>query len=174
MGTLCIFSGTAIADMPVVYKDGTRSIFQISAPDFWQVRAGGPRLISPPGSEDERLIARVIGLEPTGDKGAWVGFMSPFGVSNAAQAEEYLKNIGRSLVGEPNVTERSRIRVGGLPASRFAGTGRRDGKTVNFTAVIIDLPGNRVAVSLAVLESGANPGLVADINEIYGSFRSLR
>ncbi|WP_171178598.1 hypothetical protein [Ruegeria sp. HKCCD8929] len=164
----------ACADMPVVYKSDGQALFRLNAPDFWQVRAGGPRVITPPDSDEARLINRVIGLEPVAEGGVWVGFMSPHGVANFEQARDYLRNIGRSVVDDPQVQSESRTRVGGLPAARYAGTGRRGGRAVNFTAVLIDLPDNRVAISMAVIEGGANPDLVEDINAIYGSFRAVR
>lgn len=171
---LSLFPLSVEAEMPVTYKSDNRALFQVSAPDFWQVRAGGPRVLTPPGGDEARLINRVIGFEPVAEQGAWVGFMSPNGVATFAQAEDYLRNIGRSVVQDPEVTGQSRLRIGGLPAAKYTGTGRRDRRTVEFTAVLIDLPGNRVAISLAVLEAGANSELISDINAIYDSFRALR
>lgn len=162
----------AFADMPLTYVSDGKALFHLSAPDFWQVRSGGLRALKPPGSEEARLINRVIGFEPEAEPGVWVGFMSPNGVSTFAQAEEYLRNIGKSVVSDPELREQSRIRVGGLPAARYAGTGRRNGRAVAFTAVLVDLPGKRVAISLAVVEAGARPELVEDINAIYASFRA--
>ncbi|MCE8516960.1 hypothetical protein KBY23_19740 [Ruegeria pomeroyi] len=162
----------ATADMPLTYVSDGRALFHLSAPDFWQVRSGGPRALTPPGSDEARLINRVIGFEPEAEPGVWVGFMSPNGVSTFAQAEDYLRNIGKSVVSDPELREQSRIRIGGLPAARYVGTGRRDGKAVAFTAVLVDLPGSRVAISLAVVETGARPELVEDINSIYASFRA--
>ena len=95
-------------------------------------------------------------------------------MSNFAQGQEYLRNIGKSVVDDPELDSASRISVGGLPAERFSGTGRRNGRAVAFTAVLIDLPGGRMAISLAVIEGGADPGLVDDVNAIYSSFRALR
>ncbi|MFC3615922.1 hypothetical protein ACFORG_19390 [Lutimaribacter marinistellae] len=173
-GLVMVGAAPAIADMPVTYRSDGRALFQVSAPDFWQVRAGGPRSLTPPGSDEARLINRIIGLSPVTESGAWIGFMSPNGVSTFAQAEDYLRNIGQSIVSDPEVTGQRDIRVGGLAARSFKGTGRRDGRGVNFTAVVIDLPGNRMAVSLAVLDSRADPALVNDLNAIYGSFRAIR
>lgn len=169
-----LVAGPALAEMPVTYMSDNRALFRISAPDFWHVRSGGPQSLTPPGSDEARLINRVIGLEPAAERGAWVGFMSPNGVTTLAQAEDYLANIGRSVVSDPQVDSRRNGRIGGLPAAIFAGTGRRNGRDVSFTAALIDLPGRRVAISLAVTEAGANPALVAQINDIYASFRALR
>ncbi|MDP5215882.1 hypothetical protein Q5Y75_01490 [Ruegeria sp. 2205SS24-7] len=166
--------GAALADMPLTYESDGRALFRLSAPDFWQVRAGGPRAITAPETGEARLINRVIGMEPVADKGVWVGFLSPNGISTLDQAEDYLAGIGRSLVKEPEVTERTSITLGGLPTHRITGIGRRDGRAVSFTALLIDLPTNRVAISLAVIENGANPELVNDVNAIYSSFRAIR
>ncbi|MEX0349910.1 MAG: hypothetical protein AB3N15_10850 [Paracoccaceae bacterium] len=166
--------GTVFADMPLTYESDGRALFRLSAPDFWQVRAGGPRAITAPETGEARLINRVIGMEPVADKGVWVGFLSPNGISTLDQAEDYLAGIGKSLVSNPKVTGRGSIKLGGLPANRITGTGRHDGRAVSFTALLIDLPTDRVAISLAVIENGANPELVNDVNAIYSSFRAIR
>ncbi len=169
-----ILPTVAPAEMPVTYIEDNRALFHVSAPDFWQVRAGGARALAPPESDEARLINRVIGFSPVSEQGVWVGFMSPNGVSTFAQAQEYLRNIGKSVVDAPEVDSTSPTTIGGLRAQKFAGQGRRDGRAVSFTAVLIDLPGSRVAISLSVVEAGANPDLVDDINAIYASFRAAR
>lgn len=169
-----VISSTAMAEMPLTYVEDNRALFHISAPDFWQVRAGGARAITPPGSDEARLINRVIGLQPVAEQGVWVGFMSPNGVSTFAEAQEYLRNIGKSIVDDPQIDSSKPATIGGLRAQKFAGHGRRDGRAVNFTAVFIDLPGPRVAISLSVIEAGADPALLGDVNAIYASFRAAR
>ncbi len=164
----------AVAEMPVIYKNGGQSLFEVSAPDYWQVRAGGPRVLSPPDLDEERLINRVIGFSPVSEQGAWVGFMSPNGVRTFDQAVEYLRNIGKSIVEDPVLDSETKTRIGGLAAAKYAGHGRRGRKAVNFTALLIDLPGDRVAISIAILEAGVDPEMINDINAIYSSFRSLR
>lgn len=169
-----LVAAPALADMPVTYRDEGRSLFSLSVPDFWSVRAGGARMLAGPDGGEERAVARVIGLEPTADKGVWVGFISPRGVRDFDDALEYLRQVGPFLVKDAAAETHSRRVVGGLPAATIAGTGRRDGKAVSFTAVLIDLPGNRMAISVTVLEAGADPALVGDVNAIYGSFRAAR
>ncbi|MEX0285817.1 MAG: hypothetical protein AB3N23_14510 [Paracoccaceae bacterium] len=164
----------ALSDMPITYRDDGRSLFHLTVPDFWTVRAGGQRSVTPPGSEEARLINRVIGLQPQTEDGVWMGFMSPHGVQTYDQAVEYLSEIGRFVVTEPEVTTRERVTVGGRPAARFAGTGRRGSRGVNFTAVLIDLPGRRVAISLVVMEADVDPDFVNDVNAVFDSFRVAR
>ncbi len=164
----------ALADMPVTYRDEGRSLFHINVPDFWSVRAGGQRSITPPGSDEARLINRVIGLQPQGEDGVRMGLMSPHGVRTYEDAVEYLRDIGPFLVSDPVVGERKRIRIGGMPAAKFAGTGRRDGRSVNFTAVLIDLPGSRIAISIVIMEAGTDPAYVNDVNAVFASFRAAR
>lgn len=162
----------ASADMPVTYKDEGQALFRVSAPDFWVVRSGGQRAVTPPGLDEARLINRVIGLQPVTEKGIWVGFISPHGVRTYDEAVEYLRDIGPFLVKDAKVDSRTRVSIGGLPAARITGTGRRDGKTLYFTAFVIDLPRDRVAISIVVMESGLDPGYVADVNAIFASFRA--
>ena len=164
----------AQADMPITYKADGQALFTLTVPDFWSARAGGGRSLTAPGSDETRHINRLIGLKPVADTGIWMGFISPHGVSNFEDALEYLRGVGPFLVKDPQVQERGRITIGGLPAGRVTGTGRRDGKAVSFTAVVIDLPRNRMAVSVVVMEAGVNPDLVSDVNAVFASFRATR
>ncbi len=161
----------ALADMPVTYKDSGRALFSISAPDFWTVRAGGTRELTAPG-EDARGVSRVIGMHPVSEPRVWVGFVSPKGVRNFDEAAEYLRDIGPFLVKNATVESRKSLKVGGLPARTIAGHGTRKGKAVNFTAVVINLPNGRMAISVTVMEDGADPEITADVNAIYNSFRA--
>jgi len=159
--------------MPVTYKEGTRSIFSVSAPDFWTVRAGGNRELQAPG-EEARGVSRVIGMHPVSEPRVWVGFVSPLGVRNFQEATEYLRDIGPFLVKGAQVDSRKSLRIGGLAAKSISGHGNRKGKSVNFTAVIIDLPNGRMAISVTVMEAGFDPAIAADVNAIYSSFRAMR
>jgi hypothetical protein len=161
------------ADLPVTYKDGNRALFSVSAPDFWTVRAGGPRELAAPG-EEAREVVRVMAMYPASEPRVWVGFISPDGVRNFDQAAEYLRDIGPFLVKNATVDSRKSLRVGGLPAKTISGRGKRKGKAVNFTAVLIDLPNGRMAISVVVMEAGIDPAITADVNAIFGSFRAVR
>ncbi|TLP60487.1 hypothetical protein FEE96_16670 [Parasedimentitalea maritima] len=172
--TLSLLPSLTLAEMPVTYMDGDRALFRFSVPDFWTARAGGERNLTPPGADESRLINRVIGLKPVADTGVWLGFISPHGVSNYESALEYLRGVGPFLVQDAEVEERKRITVDGLPAARIAGSGRRDGRAVGFTAVVVVLPSNRVAISVVVMEAGVNPDLVSDVNAVFASFRAIR
>ena len=169
---LTLLPVVALADLPVTYKDGSRALFSVSAPDFWTVRAGGPRELAAPG-EELREVARVMAMYPVSEPRVWVGFVSPDGVRNFDQATDYLRDIGPFLVRDAKVDSRKSLRVGGLPARSIAGRGKRKGKAVNFTAVMIDLPNGRMAISVVVMEAGIDPAITADVNAIFASFRAV-
>ncbi|WP_425044207.1 hypothetical protein [Primorskyibacter sp. S87] len=162
-----------MADMPVTYRDQGQALFSLNVPDFWTASAGGQRTVTASETGEARLINRVISLQPKTEPRVWVGFMSPNGIRTRDEAISYLSDIGAFIVRDPVLTDQKRISVGGRPAERFSGTGRRNGRGVNFTALLIALPGNRVAVSISVIEDGADPELVNDINAIYASFRAV-
>lgn len=166
-----LLPGGLQAQTPVTYSDGGRALFHIEAPDFWTMRTGGPRLLTAPDSDETRPTSRIIGLQPTAADDVWVGFVSPHGVATLEQAEDYLRDIGPHLVNDARTTARGPVRIGGRPAMRYTGSGRRNGRAVSFTAVTIDLPGPRVAVSVTVIEAGADPVWTGYINAIYASFR---
>jgi hypothetical protein len=168
---LMLLPALAQADLPVTYKDGARALFSVSAPDFWTVRAGGARELAAPG-DDAREVARVMAMYPASEPRVWVGFVVPTGVRDFDQAAEYLRDIGPFLVKNAQVSSRKSMRVGGLPARTIAGNGSRKGKAVNFTAVLIDLPNGRMAISVVVLEAGVDAAITADVNAIFASFRA--
>ncbi|MFT4962362.1 MAG: hypothetical protein ACI92Z_003459 [Paracoccaceae bacterium] len=172
--TIGLLGTQAAAEVPITYTDAGRALFRFDAPDFWSIRTGGARLLSAPDTEEKRDVSRLIGLKPTRDPHVWVGFVSPQGISNFKQGIEYLRDIGPSLVKDPVTISRKDKRVNGLKAASFAGTGQRDGKTVNYTAVLIDLPGNRIAVSVVVIEPGADAETLDAVNAIFSSFRAAR
>ena len=82
-----------------------------------------------------------------------------------------LTDIGPFLVDGAEVATRETRVIEGRNAMRSAGTGRRDGRAVSFAALVIDLPGSRVAVSVLVLDSRARPEMAEAMKAIYASFR---
>ena len=167
--------GTQVrADVPVTYTDAGQALFRFEAPDFWTMRTGGQRLLKAPDTEDERDVSRLIGLSPTTDPKVWVGFVSPQGISTFEQGVKYLSDIGPSLVENPVTTARKEKRVNGLKAATFSGTGTRKGKTVNYTAILIDLPGARLAVSVVVMEPGIDESTLGAVNAMLGSIRAAQ
>ncbi|MDO6483621.1 hypothetical protein Q8W25_14910 [Shimia thalassica] len=164
----------AMADVPITYKDKGRALFQLNVPDFWNVRVGGERNLTAPGEDVTRNVPRLVGLTPEGADDVFVGFIVPRHLSTFEQGLAYMAEIGPHLVKDAQVASREERRIAGYPAMRLAGTGRRNGKNVQFTAVLIDMPGNRMAFSVAVLEAGFEPAVLDDINAIYDSFRAVR
>ena len=167
-------SGGAQAGTPVVYEDDGKALFQLEVPDFWTLRTGGLRDLAGPDATDIRDVSRVFGMTADAHPGIWVGVISPHDVSNFDEAREYLQDIGPFLVQGAEVEEPQSRRIGGLPARSIAGTGRRDGKDVAFTALSIDLPSNRMVIAVVVLEAGADQKPIADINRMLASIRSMR
>lgn len=172
--SVAIVPSLTLAEMPITYKDEGRALFHFSVPDFWTARAGGARAVTPSGSDETRLINRVIGLTPVSEDGVWMGFISPHGIKTYEQSLEYLRGVGPFLVKNAEVSDRKRISVGGLPAERLTGSGSRDGKVVNFTTVVVDLPRDRVAIAVVVMEAGVSPDLVSDVNAVFATFRAAR
>lgn len=167
-------AGVVLGDTPVTYTDGQRALFQFEVPDFWMLRTGGPRELEDTQLGDIRAVNRVMAARPVADDAAWIGFVSPNGVATITDGIRYLEDIDKFLVEAPNVTSNVRTRIGGRQAQVIRGTGRRDGRGVNFTATVIDLPGSRVAVAVAILRDGADLGYVDDLNAVFASFRPLQ
>lgn len=165
-------AGATLADTPVTYTDAGRPLFSFDAPDFWILRTGGPREVEDTALKDIRAVSRIMGLRPVTDDKAWLGFVSPAGVASIDEGLRYLADLDKFLVKDPQVSSRVRTLIGGRPAHVVRGTGHRDGTGVSFSASIIDLPGNRVAVAVAVLRAGANPGYADEMNAVFASFRA--
>lgn len=167
-------TGAGLSDTPVTYTEGGRALFQFDVPDFWMLRTGGPRDLEDTQLGDTRSVSRVMAARPVTDDSVWIGFVSPFGVASIEDGVRYLQDVDKFLVKNPEVTSDANMRIGGLPARVIRGTGTRDGRGINFTATVIDLPRNRVAVVVTILRDGADPGYVEDLNAIFASFRSVQ
>jgi len=174
LSVIVLAAGPADAQTPVSYSEGGRDLFTVEVPDFWSVRTGGPREIARPGRDASRSIPRVLALEPTVDGDVWMGLMSPPAVKDLAGARAYLNQLGDFLALEAEVTAPVTRRIAGRPAEVFAGTGRRDGRALQFTVAAIELPGGRVAIVAAVLEAGADPAFARVLNGVFASFRAIR
>lgn len=152
-------------------ENGT-PLFSFDVPDFWSVRTGGPREISDPAIDELRPVSRLIGMQPEDDDAAWLGFISPPGVTNFAQGRAYLANISNQLARQPEVTGNRSISISGLQAEVITATGRRQGRNVEITATMIQLPGARVAIGVAVLATDTDLNYASVLNEVFGSFRA--
>ena len=180
--SLCVVFSAALflqakpaqAETPVIYKDDGKAIFRINVPDFWSLRTGGLRDIADPKLGELRDVSRVFGMTPDAHPGVWVGMISPHGVSDLKGARDYLAEIGPFLVTDAVLQEPKTRRIAGYPARTVAGQGRRDGKALDFTAITIDLPGNRVAIAVVIFEAGADLEPLGDINRMLTSIRSAR
>lgn len=162
----------ATAEVRASYAEGGRTLFSFDVPDFWDLRSGGRRSLTLPGTEEARDVPQVLSLRPTVDPTVWMAFYSPDGVRNIEEGKEYLREIGEFLSSQPEIAANRSGRVGGRTAQIIKGTGRRDGKNIQFTIAIIDLPGPRVAIGAAVAEAGTDPAFYDALNAVYDSFRA--
>jgi len=162
----------ATAQTPVTYVDDGAPLFTVTVPDFWTVRTGGIREITDKRLGEPRVVGRVIGLRPENDDSAWMGFVSPDGVATFEDGRNYLREIANFMASDPVVSDRVKTRIGGRSAEVIRATGRRNGRFLNITATLIDLPGSRMAMAFAVLEGGGDPGYVDEMNDVFSSFRA--
>ncbi|NHQ75782.1 hypothetical protein HAT86_15120 [Roseovarius gahaiensis] len=172
--TFLLSTAMARAQTPVSYSEDGRVLFTVEVPDFWSVRTGGPREIARSEDDAPQLVPRVLALEPTVDRGTWMGLMSPPAVPDLASARRYMGQLSRFLALDVEVGPPVVRRISGRPAEVFAGTGRREGQQLQFTVAAIELPGRRVAVVAAVLEAGADPAFIEALNAVFASFRAIR
>ncbi|MEO1733022.1 MAG: hypothetical protein AAFR45_05250 [Pseudomonadota bacterium] len=172
---LALMPAASQAEVPITYTDDARPVFTVTVPDFWTVRTGGVRDLTAPGDAEPRTVSRVLGVRPSDDSvGVWVGLIAPFDVRNIDEGVAYLQDVGPFLVESAKVSEQVNRRIGGYPARTFAGTGRRDGRSVAFTAALIDLPGPRVVAAIVIMEPGLDPLVVDAVNDMLGSIRAGR
>lgn len=164
----------AQAETPVTYSDDGKALFSFAVPDFWQLRTGGIRNLTGPVSGEDRAVSRLMGMEPVAEDGIWMGLISPHRVSSVSEGLTYLSEVGKFLVEDVTLGARNTRRIGGREATTVAGTGVRNGQGVSFTAAVIPLGGQRVAVAVVVMENDVDPALVDDVNTVFTSFKSKR
>ncbi len=162
----------AQADTQVVFSDQTRNVFQVDVPDFWNLRVGGPRELSPDGDEALRTVERVFGLEPESDHGVWVGLISPPRFGSLEDAKEYARGLSGQLAKTTEILTAEDRRVGNYPATVITGTGRREGRPVSFNVTMLDIRNGRVVVALTIMSQGFDQSALADVNAILNSIKA--
>ncbi len=162
----------AQADTQVVYSDQTRNVFQVDVPDFWNLRVGGPRALSPDGDEELRTVERVFGMEPESDHGVWVGLISPPRFRSLEDAKEYARGLSGQLATTTEILSAKDRRVGSYPATVITGTGRREGRPVTFNVTMLDIKNGRVVVALTIMSQGFDQRALADVNAILNSIKA--
>lgn len=167
-----IGASAAMADSRLVYADSTESVFQVTVPDFWTVRVGGPREISPDETEELRLVERVFGLEPERGHGVWIGLISPGKFRTLDDAKAYARGLSGQLAQTTKIVDVQDRLISGRPATVITGTGRRDGRPVSFNVALLDLQNGRVVVALTVLQKGYERSALTDVNAIIQSIRA--
>ncbi len=163
--------GAAPAQTPITYAQEGRAIFSVAMPDFWIARSGGPRVFEDPDL-GQRQIRRILALQPETNSAAWIGLASPEGITTLDDATAYVANLGQFLVQDPVVGNRFETRLGGLPARVINGQGTREGQRLRFSVVMADLPGDRIAVMVALATPEAGAGVLDEIRSVLRSIRA--
>ncbi|WP_425090203.1 hypothetical protein [Tropicimonas sp. S265A] len=175
--TLCAALALATpvaADVRASYVLDGRTLFSMLIPDFWTLKTGGERLITPPDEDIARPAPQIMSAHPTVEPDVWIGAFSPRGIRTVAEGRAYLAEIGQFLTTTPEITSTGPGRIGGMAAHLIKGTGRRDGRDIAFTIAVLDLPGQNVGIVAGIAEQGADPALVAQLNETFASVRAAR
>ncbi|GAA6178645.1 MULTISPECIES: hypothetical protein [unclassified Shimia] len=172
LGCFCASVTAVTAGTTAVYEDAGKGVFEVTVPDFWTLRVGGDRDLTPSSEDELRVVERVFGLTPEKDHGVWIGLISPPRFHTLQDAKDYARSLGGQLAKTTEITSSKDRRISGYPAHVIEGTGRRDGRAVNFTVMLLDMQNSRVVVGLTVLEKGYDPNAVADINAILQSIKA--
>ena len=165
--------GMLMAQTPITYTQDARAIFSVSMPDFWVARSGGPRVF-----EDPRLgqhqVRRILSLQPETNDSVWIGLASPEGITTLDEAQAYGANLNQFLVRDPVVRSRFETRLGGLPARIVNGEGTRRRERLRYSIVLVDLPGGRIAILVALAALDAEPGLIEETRTVLRSIKAGR
>lgn len=164
-------AGVSLAEVTVTYETGGRNLFSVQAPDDWIVTTGGFVNQFDRETKARRDVPRVLGIAPEIDPRVWVGLFSPDGVATFEDAVTYIKSLDRTLVDDPVVAQTTDRQIGGRKARNYTGSGTRDGRHVDFTLVLIDMPGNRMVIGVVLDENGARAPYVDQLNSIFQSFK---
>lgn len=164
-------AGMSLAEVSVIYETGGRNLFSVQAPDDWIVTTGGFVNQFDRESEARRDVPRVLGIAPEVDPRVWVGLFSPDGVATFDDAVAYIQSLDKTLVDDPVVATTTDRKIAGRKARNYTGSGTRDGRHVDFTLVLVDMPGNRVVIGVVLDENGARAPYVDQLNSIFQSFK---
>lgn len=169
---MCTTPMLAQADTQVVYRDQTRSVFQVDVPDFWKLRVGGPRDLAPTDGDEIRAVERVFGLEPESDHGVWIGLISPPKFRTLEDAKEYARGLSGQLAKTTEILSAEDRRIGNYAATVITGIGRRDGRPVSFNVTLLDIKNGRVVVALTIMSQGFDQSALTDVNDILNSIKA--
>lgn len=169
--SLILGGSAAFSQTPVTYTEAGRALFNVTVPDFWSVRTGGPQRLEGPDGEPARNVTRVIAAQPTTEDGVWMGFLSPRGVSSFAAANAYLRDVEAYLAFDAQTSDVFQKQMSGRTVEVINGTGRRNGVAIQFSIIVTPLPGRRVAISAAVIEAGTDPAFVDQVRDVLASLR---
>lgn len=165
------FALPGVADTSATFRDAGKPLFSFDIPDFWTLRTGGIRPLTGPGDANPQNVPQVLSLTPTVDPTVWVGFLAPPGVNSIADGRDYLSDIAPHLAFEPKPAPRRSSRINGRAAEILSGTGRRNGRLIQYSIALVQLPAGRVAIAATVVEVGSDPAFYDEINRIIGSLR---
>jgi hypothetical protein len=167
-------NGLAAADVPLTYTSGNAAVFTLDVPDFWEVRTGGIHELTAPETGITRSVPRVMSISPQVEPGVWIGFTVPDGVATIDQGVAYLRELGQFLSLDIEMSVPERRSIGGLQAIRSDGLGIRDGKKVQLTLALVDLPNNRIVAVAVLTEVGIDASWYPAINDVLQTLRAGR
>lgn len=150
---------SAQAQVNITYSSQGKQYFSINIPDAWQLNVGFE--VDPAQMpEGEKPMSRIVTAIPDDGTDMWFGMWVPSGVSNFAEAHEYIKTLDTSLLSDVVPGKRRQDTLNDMQVYYFQGTGKKDEKTMEYYGMYLQVAEDAVAIAVYI---GA-----PDTTDLYG------
>lgn len=169
---LVTFVATVQAQVSITYSSRGKQHFTMSLPDEWRVNVGSG---SDPVRIDEEGVGppRVISAMPNDGVPLWFGMWVPEELEKIQDAEAYMASLELDLLDDVVTTKRQSDRWNSLDFYHVAGTGKKEGKSMDFHAAFIQLSPDIVAIAIYIGPREATMSYGEELTQMVHSLRPV-
>lgn len=171
LAALLCFSATANAQVAVTYVTNNKALFTMEIPDTWIVNVGTESDTAKLES-GQTSAPRVVTAMPEDGTILWFGTWVPDGVKTLDDAHEYLLSVKDYLIDEATPSVKiTDAKIGRMPVRYSTGTGIKNGKKVDYFAMLFQLNKSHSGLAIYI---GPEKATDAHREELKSMVRSIK
>lgn len=160
------------AQVSITYSSGGVHYFSMTIPDEWRVNVGSEPDLSQ-NSENRVEPARLISAMPNNGEPLWFGMWVPEDLEKIEAAQEYMTSLGIKLLADVVITEQKHDILNAMEVQYVSGTGRKNGKVMNFRAGFFQLSPEHVAIAIYIGPPKETISQVEDLEQMIKSLQPI-
>ncbi len=164
--------GFAQAEVSLTYSSMGKQHFSIAVPDNWRVNVGSDDDLSKI-SENESKPSRIISAMPNSGMPLWFGMWVPSDLERINEAEGYMESLGLNLLTDISIMDTELDSLNLMDTYSVRGTGKKDGLTMDFRTVFIQLSPKSVAIALYIGPAMATSQHGDELVQMINSLQSV-